>query len=265
MRCGELIQTSHAFAPAAFAPGHLSAQAISIANHLVLGVAAVFRHTFMTTPKTFLLLLVSSTMLSAGDPGLYVGKTYWSDAPDKRFSVQAHQEKGYGKFDAEIIDLASNKAVLTYSPKARFIAAAWTPDSKLVAIEQNRTVHDSAVSVFSLGKDTAKRVVLPKGCNYEDNDDDGDPVSALFESPTRKQAKKVNSLGFHIAVGAYGIKKWIRSDTLVLSAMGRGWWGGDVARDGDVRFNADYKLTIHVAADGTSSLQKIELENYEEH
>ena len=65
-------------------------------------------------------------------------------------------------------------------------------------------------------------------------------------------------------MGAFQIEKWTSSDTLVLSASGRGWWGGDVAKDNDRRFLADYKLTIHFAADGTSSLQKLELQKYEE-
>jgi hypothetical protein len=197
-------------------------------------------------------------MLSAKDYGSFSGKTYRSDAPDGRFSVQAHQEKGWRKFDVEIIELASNKTVLTFDPEARYIGAAWSPDGKLVAIEQNRTTHDSAVSVFSIGKETAKRVILPKDCNYEDES------AAVFESPTRKHAKITNSQNFHITIGAFQIEKWINSDTLVLNASGRGWWGGNVAKDKDRRFLADYKLTLHFAADGKSSLQKIALKKYDE-
>jgi hypothetical protein len=37
-----------------------------------------------------------------------------------------------------------------------------------------------------------------------------------------------------------------------------------VAKDKDRRFLADYKLTLHFAADGTSSLQKIALKKYDE-
>lgn len=196
-------------------------------------------------------------MLSAEDYSSLIDKTYKKDAPNGRFSVQAHQEKGWGKFDLEIIELASNKTVMTFAPEARYIGAAWSPDSKLVAIEQNRTTHDSAVSVFSVGEATAKRVVLPKDCNYEDESD------AAFESPTRKHAKIQDSKKFHITMAVFQVGKWINSDTLVLSASGRGWWGGDVAKDEDRRFEADYKLTIHFAADGTSSLQDIELANYE--
>ena len=186
------------------------------------------------------------------------GKAYKSDAPDGRYSVEAHQEKGWGRFDVEIIDLASGKAVLSFDPEARFIGAAWSPDSKFVAIEQNRTTHDSAVSVFSIGKDKARRVLLPKDCNYEDES------AAVFESPTRKHAKISNSQNFHINMAAFQIEKWINSDTLVLNASGRGWWGGLVARDTDRRFLADYELTLHFAADGTSSLQKLTLKKYDE-
>ena len=197
-------------------------------------------------------------MLSAEDYSSLIGKTYKKDAPNGRFSVQAHQENGWGKFDLEIIELASNKTVLTFDPEARYIGAAWSPDSKLVAIEQNRATHDSAVSVFSVGTETAKRVVLPKDCNYEDESD------AVFESPTRKHAKITNSQRFHITMAVFQIEKWVNSDTLVLYASGRGWWGGDVAKDEDRRFEADYKLTIHFAADGTSSLQELALKKYEE-
>lgn len=211
----------------------------------------------MKTPKPFLILLASSAILSAEDYISFSGKTYKSDAPDGRFSVQAHQEKGYYKFNVELRDLSSGKSVLAFDPKARFIGAAWSSDSKLVAIEQNITTHDCAVSVFAVGKGTAKRVTLPKDCNYEDES------AASFESPTRKHAKISKSQNFHIAMGAFQIEKWTSSDTLVLSASGRGWWGGDVAKDNDRRFLADYKLTIHFAADGTSSLQKLELEKYE--
>ena len=197
-------------------------------------------------------------MLSAEDYASLSGKPYKSDAPDGRFSVQAHQEKGGGKFAVEIIESALNKTVLTFDPDARYIGAAWSPDSKFVAIEQNRTTHDSAVSVFSIGKETAKRVILPKDCNYEDES------AAVFESPTRKHAKISTSQNFHITMAAFQIEKWINSDTLVLNAAGRGWWAGDVAKDKDRRFLADYKLTIHFAADGTSSLQALTLEKYDE-
>ena len=197
-------------------------------------------------------------MLSAEDYVRFSGKSYKSDAPDGRFSVQAQQEKGWRKFDVEIIELAPNKTVLTFDPEARYIGAVWSPDSKLVAIEQNRTTHDSAISVFSIGKEAAKRVILPKDCNYEDES------AAVFESPTRKHANITHSQSFHITIAAFQIEKWINSDTLVLCASGRGWWGGDVTGDKDRRFMADYKLTLHFAADGTSSLQKIALKKYDE-
>ena len=65
-------------------------------------------------------------------------------------------------------------------------------------------------------------------------------------------------------MGAFQIENWISPDTLVLYASGRGWWGGDVAKDKDRHFLADYKLTLHFTAGGTSSLQKIVLEKYDE-
>jgi len=203
-----------------------------------------------------MILLASIATLPAEDYGGFSGRTYRSDAPNGRTSVQAHQEKGYYKFDVELIELASNKAVLAFDPKARFIGAAWSPDSKLVAIEQNKSTHNSAVSVFAVGKQTAKKVRLPKEC--------ADETAAAFESPTRKHAKRSNSLKFHFALEGFQIEKWLSSDKLVLSASGMGWWGGDVAKDQDRRFLADYKLTIHFAADGTSSLHKLALKKYDE-
>ena len=197
-------------------------------------------------------------MLSAEDCSSLIGKTYKKDSPNGRFSVQAHQEKGWAKFDVKIIELAPNKTILTFDPEARYIGAAWSPDSKLVAIEQNRTTHDSAVSVFSVGKETATRVILPKDCNYEDQSD------AVFESPTRKHAKITNSRKFHITMAVFQIVKWLSPDELVLSASGMGWWGGEVAEDKDTRFLAEYEVTIHVAAEGTSSLRKLALKKYEE-
>jgi hypothetical protein len=213
----------------------------------------------MKTAKSLLILLASIAMLSAEDYSSLIGKTYKKDAPNGRFSVQAHQEKGLDKFDLEIIELASNMTVLTFDPEARYIGAVWSPDSKLVAIEQNRTTHDSAVSAFSVGKETATRVILPKGCNYEDQSD------AVFESPTRKHAKITNSQKFHITMAVFQIVKWLSPDQLVLSASGMGWWGGEAAEDNDTRFLAEYEVTIHFAADGTSSLQKLALKKYEEH
>lgn len=212
----------------------------------------------MKPGKSFLILFASIALLSAEDHGRLIDKTYKKDAPNGRFSVQAHQEKGWGKFDVEIIEIASGKTVLTFDPEARYIGAAWSPDSRIVAVEQNRTTHDSAVSVFLLGGSMAKRVVLPKGCDYEDES------VAVFEAPTRKHARISDSEKFHITMAAYRVEKWIKSDTLVLSASGRGWWGGDVAKDEEPRFEADYKLTIHFTAEGTASLQEMELTNYDQ-
>jgi hypothetical protein len=212
----------------------------------------------MNSAKSLLILLASIAMLSAEDYSSLIGKTYKKDAPNGRFSVQAHQEKGWDKFDLEIIELTSNETVLTFDPEARFIGAAWCPDSKLVAIEHNRTTHDSAVSVFSVGKETATRVILPKDCNYEDQS------GAVFESPTRKHAKITNSRKFHITMAVFQIVKWLSPDELVLSASGMGSWGGEAAEDKDTRFLAEYEVTIHFAADGTSSLQKLALKKYDE-
>jgi hypothetical protein len=211
----------------------------------------------MRATSTLLILIASSAMLSAMDDASLSGKAYKSDAPDGRFSVQAHQEKGWGKFDVEIIDLASGETALSFDPEARFIGAAWSPDGKFVAIEQNRTSHDSAVSVFSMGKEKVQRVILPKDCSYEDES------AAVFEASTRKHAQIDKSQGFHIAMAAFQVGKWIDSDTLVLGASGRGWWGGEVAGDKDRRFMADYQLTLHIAADGTSTVKEITLKNYE--
>jgi hypothetical protein len=212
----------------------------------------------MKITKILLILFTTIALLSAEDYSSFIDKTYEKSAPNGRFLVQAHQQKGRGKFDVKIIELPPNKTILTFDPQARFIGAAWSPDSKFVAIEQNRTIHDSAVSVFSVGKETPKRVILPKGCNYEDEG------YAVFESLTRKHAKDSNSQKFHITMAVFQIAKWLDSDTFVLSASGRGWWGEDSAKDADRRFDASYKITLQFASDGTSSLQKIELANYEE-
>ena len=58
----------------------------------------------MKTTKSLMILIASIAMLSAEDYGGFSGKTYKGDAPNGRFSVQAHQEKGYYKFDVEIIE-----------------------------------------------------------------------------------------------------------------------------------------------------------------
>jgi hypothetical protein len=103
---------------------------------------------------------------------------------------------------------------------------------------------------------TAKEVSLPKEFD--------DESTTAFESPTRKHATKPNSLKFNLALEGFQIEKWLAADKLVLSGSGRGWWGGEAAKEKDPRFLADYKLTIQFAADGTSSLQAITLEKYEE-
>jgi hypothetical protein len=210
----------------------------------------------MKTAKSIIILLASIAMLSAEDYGAFSGQTYESDAPNGRFSVRAHQEKGYYKFDVEIIETASHMPVLTFYPKARFIGAAWSPDSRLVAIEQNKSTHDSAVSVLSIAQEAAKGLGLPKECE--------DESAAAFESPTRKHAQKADSLKFHLTSEGLQIVKWLSPDELVLSSSGMGWWGGDAAEDKDTRFLAEYEITIHFATDSTSSLEKIALKKYEE-
>ena len=67
----------------------------------------------MKAPISLILLLASSAMLSASDYFGNLDEPYRSDAPNRRFSVQAHQENGYYKFDVKIIELACNKTVLT--------------------------------------------------------------------------------------------------------------------------------------------------------
>jgi len=210
----------------------------------------------MKTTKSLMFLLASTAMLSAEDYGGSSGKSYKSDAPNGRFSVQAQQEKGYYKFNVEIIDLTSRAPVLTFDPKARFIGAAWSSDSKLVAIEQNNSTHDSAVSVYSLAQMEAKGLNLPKELDEES--------ATALESPTRTHTRKADSLKFHFTSEGLQIVKWLSPDKLVLSASGMGRWGGEVAEDKDTRFLADYEITIQFADDGTSSLLKLELKKYDE-
>ena len=178
-------------------------------------------------------------------------------APNGRLLVQAHQEKGYYKFNVELIELAAHTPLLSFDPQARFIGAAWSSDSKLVAIEQNKSTHDSAVSVLAVDQKAAKRLCLPKACD--------DESSAIFESPTRKRAKKADALKFNFTSEGVQVVKWLSTDTLVLSASGMGWWGGVPAEDKAARFLAEYELTIRIAPDGTSSLQTIALKQYQEH
>lgn len=201
-------------------------------------------------------LLASIAILSAEDHGFSGGKSYSSDAPNGLFSVRASEEKGYHQFNVEIIDLTSHTPVLVFDPKARFIEAAWSPDSKLVAIEQNKSTHDSAVSVFSLVPKAAKGIALPKECEEAN--------SAALESPTRVHARKADSLKFHFTSEGLQIVKWLSPDELVLSASGMGWWGGEPPAINDTRFLAEYEITIHIAPDGTSTLKKLALTKYDE-
>lgn len=210
----------------------------------------------MKASTSLLILLASTARLSAGNFSDSSGESFKSDAPDGRFSVRAREEKGYFKFDVEIVETATRKPVLTFHPNARFVEAAWSPDSKLVAIEQNKGTHESAVSVFSVGQRATKGLGLPKECD--------DESAAAFEAPTRKHARKDKSLKFHLASEGLQIAKWLSPDVLVLSASGMGRWGGETARDKDTRFLAEYEVTIHFAKDGTSSLRVLELKRYEE-
>lgn len=202
------------------------------------------------------LLTGCATTSSDKDYASLSGETYKSVAPNGSFLVQAHQEKGYYKFEVELIELPSRAPVLSFDPKARFIGAAWSSDSKLVAIEQNKSTHDSTVSVFSIARKAAQRLSLPKECDNES--------SAVFEPTTRKHAKKADSLKFHFTSEGLQVVKWLSPDELVLSASGMGWWGGVPAEDKDARFLAEYELTIHFATDGRSSLRTIVLKEYKE-
>jgi hypothetical protein len=197
-----------------------------------------------------------ATTSSDKDYASFSGETYKSVAPNGNFLVQAHQEKGYYKFEVELIELPSSSPVLSFDPKARFIGAAWSSDSKLVAIEQNKSTHDSMVSVFSIDRKAAKRLSLPKECDTES--------SAVFEPTTRKHAKKADSLKFHFTSEGLQVVKWLSPDELVLSASGMGWWGGVPAEEKDARFLAEYEVTIHFATDGRSSLRTIVLTAYKE-
>lgn len=210
----------------------------------------------MKTTTFLLFLLASVARLFADEDGGADGKAYKCDAPNGRFSVRADQEKGYGQFAVEIVEAASQKPVLTFQPKARFISAAWSSDSKLVAIEQNRSTHESAVSVYLMDPKAVKERSLPKECV--------EATAAALETMARKHAKKADSLPFHFTSEGLQIVKWLSPDELVLSLSGMGWWGGVPAGDNDTRFLAEYEVTIHFATDGTSSLQKTALKKYDE-
>jgi hypothetical protein len=197
-----------------------------------------------------------STISSDNDYADFSGSTYTSVAPNGRLLVQAHQEKGYYKFNVELIELPAHTPLLSFDPQARFIGAAWSSDSKLVAIEQNKSTHNSAVSVFAVDQKAAKQLCLPKACD--------DESSAVFEAPTRKRAKITDALKFHFTSEGFQVVKWSSPDELVLSTSGMGWWGGVPADDKAARFLAEYELTIRFAPDGTSSLQTIALTQYQE-
>ncbi len=210
----------------------------------------------MKTIASLAILLFSTGMLTGGDYGRFSGKTYRSVAPNGRFAIEAHQEKGYYQFDVGIIELPSRKPVLSFDAKARFIGAAWSSDSKLVAIERNQSTHASAVSVFSIAPKSAKELRLPKECD--------DESAAVWEAPTRKRARKADSLGFHFASEGHQIVKWSSPDELVLSVSGMGWWGGDAAKDKDARFLVEYEITVAFATAGRPALRAVALKKYEE-
>ena len=197
-----------------------------------------------------------TTPASDNDYGSFSGETYKSVAPNGRFLVQAHQEKGYYKFKEELIEIPTGAPLLSFDPQARFIGAAWSPDSKRVAIEQNKSTHDSTVSVFAIDPKAAKRISLPTECDTEN--------SSVFESATRKQAKKADALKFNFTSEGLQVVKWVSPDVLVLSASGMGRWGGIPAKDNDKRFLAEYEVTIHFVADGKTSLGAIVLKRYTE-
>lgn len=197
-----------------------------------------------------------TTPSSESDYASFSGETYKSVAPNGCFLVQAHQEKGYYKFNVELIELPSGAPLFSFDPQARFIGAAWSPDGKRVAIEQNKSTHDSAVSVFSVDPKVAKRLSLPTECGSES--------SAVFEPATRKHAKKAEALKFHFTSEGLQVVKWSSPDVLVLSASGMGWWGGVPAKDNDTRFLAEYEVTIHFAPDNRSTLGTVALKKYTE-
>lgn len=177
-------------------------------------------------------------------------------SPNGRFCVHARQGQGYYKFKVEIRELPASTPVISFDSKARFIEAAWNLDSKLVAIDQNLGTHANSVSVFSVGEKTVWQLSLPSQCQNDN--------AAIFEPPARRQVKKAAALKFHWASEGLQVVKWLSADKLLLSASGRGWWGGDVANGKDRRFLADYELTVQFAADGTSSLRAVVLKKYEE-
>jgi len=195
-----------------------------------------------------------TTPLLDNDYASFSGETYKSVAPSGCFLVQAHQEKGYYKFQVELVEHPSGAPLLSFDPQARFIGAAWSPDSKRVAIEQNKSTHDSAVSVFSVDRKAAKRISLPTECDTEG--------SAVFEPATRKHAKKADALKFNFTSEGFQVVKWSSPDELVLSASGMGRWGGVPAKDNDTRFLAEYEVTIHFTPDGKTSLGTIVLKRY---
>lgn len=215
---------------------------VEVQYYMIILVAALI--TGCTTPS------------SDNDYGSFSGETYKSVAPNGSFLVQAHQEKGYYKFNVELMEHPSGSPLLSFDPQARFIGAAWSPDSKRVAIEQNKSTHDSAVSVFSVDKKAVKRISLPTECDSES--------SAVFEPATRKHAKKADALKFNFTSEGLQVVKWSSPDVLVLSASGMGRWGGVPAKDNDTRFLGEYEVTIHFAPDGKTSLGAIVLKRYTE-
>ena len=93
-----------------------------------------------TVVKYYVIILAAAVIAGCttsspdNDYASFSGETYKSVAPNGRFLVQAHQEKGYYKFEVELIELPAGMPLFSFDPKARFIGAAWSPDSKRVAI-----------------------------------------------------------------------------------------------------------------------------------
>lgn len=208
------------------------------------------------TAKLLTMLFTPIALISAENDGGFGKKAYKWDAPNGKFSVRAAQKPGDCEFDVEIFPFDSPSAFLSIRAKARLIRAVWSPDSKMVAIEQNKSSHDSAVSLFFIAPKATKALCLPKEC--------GDDGVAAFEAPTRTHARKAAPLKFHFTSEGLQIVDWTSPDEIVLSVSGMGWWGGEVSQKEDTRFLAEYELTVRFAVDGTSSLRKLALKKYEQ-
>ncbi|MFY7818365.1 MAG: hypothetical protein ACOVRB_08380 [Akkermansiaceae bacterium] len=204
---------------------------------------------------SLIILLTNVTVVSEAQQGGFGAKAFKRDAPSGRFSVRTTRNEVDGQQVVEMMDHSSGLTVHSFNTKARSIDAVWSPDSKYIAIEQNISTHHSEVSLFSITPKVAKRMILPKECSDQDG--------AAFDAPTRKRALIAEPLKFHFASEGLQVVQWSAADEIVLSTSGLGWWGGDVAKEHDTRFLAEYEITVHFALDGTSSLRKLVLKKYE--